>query len=1065
MKTRSHFGRQAVQIQNFQDFIIALCEYWTNYGCIWSQPYDAQMGAGTFHPHTFLRGIGPEPWRSVYVQPCRRPVDGRYGKSPYRFQHYYQLQVLLKPSPANIVDIFLKSLEHVGISLQENDIGLLEDDWKGPTLGAWGLGWEVRANGQEVTQFTYFQQLGGLDVDVICGEITYGLERLFMYAKGIKNGLDIPFNEHFSYGDIYLQNEYEFSFFNFKEASVQALFYHFEHCETTVSALCEKGLVLPAYDYTLQASHAFNLLDARGAISATERQRFIGRVRDCARKCALKYLEGRQKLNFPLLNRIDSDARKPLYSKQDKKIDLQLPSEKNKYVGVDDFSQQKNLSVLFELGVEEMPADFQRSAREEIQQKWSDFIARETNKFQSNSEFLKDLQSMECVIDVSARRISVSLQAVPKMEPDVVIEIWGPHERVAKAHDGSLSQAGSGFCKKNQLDPNQVAFRERADGVFIYAKKEQKGADLPTILAKEFKEWCYALSAPIKMKWLPLEVSPAFIRPVRWIVALAEDKVIPLNMFGIESGRNTCGQRILSPHFTPISHAQKYAAVLKENHVVPFTKDRRDLILKRANELISEKNGKLLQDDGLLDKCVGLYENPYVFMAEFDKKFLSLPQKLVRSVLKEHMNYFSVVNDKGDLLPWYIGASHYPCKKLDNMVAGTKDVVVGRLEDGAFYYEQDLATPLAELKEKLKNQVFQNGMGSLYDKTERNRALCRVIYGELKDTEEYRQVDPDVLDKSAEFCKADLRTGCVQEFPDEMQGVMGAILVESQNVLKDPSKSKLAAVAIEDHYQPSGVNSPLPRSIYAVLLSIVDKMDSLCMMLNAGLEVKGNKDPLGMRRLAISLMRLLGAEQKSNAFPLSFQKLFSLWAQSASSCGVTVQKSTQDRFESFVLERVKSFLKEKFDARAVDSLSAKMFISPLDNMVCFLKILSDTLSSEKEKTLFTAAFIPYKRAKNILQTSGSGLQKDSVQSALFSSVQEKNLWDSLLKLEKQVQEQFKTKNYVGVLHSLSEISKPLAEFFEAVMVNDPNPQMKANRIALLARICDLYDEVADFNLL
>lgn len=1055
-----------MEIQNFQDFIISLCEYWTNYGCIWSQPYDAQMGAGTFHPHTFLKGVGPEPWRSVYVQPCRRPVDGRYGKSPYRFQHYYQLQVLLKPSPSNIVDIFLRSLEHVGISLRENDIGLLEDDWKGPTLGAWGLGWEVRANGQEVTQFTYFQQLGGLDVDVICGEITYGLERLFMYAKGIKNGLDIPFNEHFTYGDIYFQNEYEFSFFNFKEASVSSLFSHFDHCETTVSELCEKGLVLPAYDYTLQASHTFNLLDARGAISVTERQRFIGRVRDCARKCALKYLEGRKKLGFPLLNRIESDARLPLCSKRNEKIEIQLPEEKNQYSGVESFSDKQKLSILFELGVEEMPSDFQRSAHEEMQKKWSDFIERERNRFQFDPKFLKDIDEVECIIDLSARRISVSLQSVPKMQPDSEIEIWGPHERVAKSQDGSLSQGGLGFCKKNNLDPKLVVFRERADGRFLYAKKEQKGSDLPSILAHEFKEWCYSLSAPVKMKWLPLEVSPEFIRPVRWIVALVEDKVIPLSMFGIESGRHTCGQRILSPQATSIPHVQNYVSILKENHVVKSAKNRRDLILKRANELVAQKNGKLLKDDVLLNKCVGLYENPYVFVGEFDKKFLSLPKKLVCSVLKEHMNYFSVVNDKDQLLPWYIGVSHYECKKLDGMIAGTKDVVVGRLEDGAFYYEQDLATPLSELKEKLKNQVFQNGMGSLYDKSERNRSLCRVIFEQLKSTLEFSQVDADVLDKAAEFSKADLRTGCVQEFPDEMQGTMGAILVESQNILKNSEKSKMAAVAIEEHYQPMSVNSPLPRSICAVLLSIVDKIDSLCMMLNAGLEIKGNKDPLGMRRLAISLIRLLGVEQNSNGFPISLQNLFLFWEQSASSCGITVQKSTQNRFESFVLERVKSFLKETFDSRAVDSLSKKMFSSQLGDVISFLKVLSDTLSLDKEKTLFTAAFIPYKRAKNILQNSVTkDPQKGAVQIDLLSHPQEKNLWDALLKLEKQVQEQFRSNNHSGVLHSLSEISRPLGEFFEAVMVNDPNPQMKENRIALLARICDLYDGVADFNVL
>ena len=240
-------------MQNFQSFVFSLIEYWGRFGCLWTQPYDSAMGAGTFHPHTFLKGLGPEPWRSVYVQPCRRPVDGRYGESPYRFQHYYQLQVFLKPAPSDIVDVFLRSLEHIGIRLQENDISLLEDDWKGPTLGAWGLGWEVRANGQEVTQFTYFQQLGGIDLDVVSGEITYGLERLYMYATGLKSALDIPYNDHFTYGDIFRQNEFEFSHFNFKNADVDYLFSVFAQCEVKVRDLCGMNLVLPAYDYVLQA--------------------------------------------------------------------------------------------------------------------------------------------------------------------------------------------------------------------------------------------------------------------------------------------------------------------------------------------------------------------------------------------------------------------------------------------------------------------------------------------------------------------------------------------------------------------------------------------------------------------------------------------------------------------------------------------------------------------------------------------------------------------------------------------------------------------------------------------
>ncbi len=617
-----------MEIKNFQDFIISLCNYWVNHGCIWSQPYDANMGAGTFHPHTFLKGIGPEPWRSVYVQPCRRPVDGRYGKSPYRFQHYYQLQVLLKPSPANIVDIFLKSLEHVGINLKDNDIGLLEDDWKGPTLGAWGLGWEIRANGQEVTQFTYFQQLGGLDIDVVCGEITYGLERLYMYSKGYKNALEIPFNEHFTYGDIFYQNEFEFSHFNFNEADIHELFKHFEKCEEKVSELCEKNLVLPAYDYVLQASHSFNLLDARGAISVSERQRFIGRVRDCAKKCAIQYRSAREKLNFPMLNRLDTDARKPLYPIGVKSAH-EVFAENNKYENIEQFKNDETVNVLFELGVEEMPPAFQLSAKAEMEEKIKFFV--NLNNLKWNQENYK--------VEISARRLSVQFFKIPKMEESRTEEIWGPAERIAKNPDGSLSPAGMGFCKKNNVDPAKVTVKTKTDGSFLYLEKHIQGRDFPSLLAEKFKEWCYELKAPLKMKWLPQEISPQFIRPVRWIVALVNDKVIKLDMFGLNSGRYTCGQRILFPNEIAIDNAVHYQEILQKLAVEPSYDKRRTNFTYKANELAEQINGKLQNDENLLNKCLGLFENPDLFIAEFDKKYLRLPKPLITSVLREHMNH------------------------------------------------------------------------------------------------------------------------------------------------------------------------------------------------------------------------------------------------------------------------------------------------------------------------------------------------------------------------------------------------------------------------------------------
>ena len=275
----------------FQDMIIKLQQFWAERGCVICQPYDIEKGAGTFNPATFLRVLGPEPWRVAYVEPSRRPTDGRYGENPNRLQYYYQFQVILKPSPKDIQDIYIESLRILGIDPLEHDIRFVEDDWESPTLGAWGLGWEVWLDGMEVTQFTYFQQVGGIELKPVSGEITYGLERIAMYLQGVESVFDIQWSEGVKYGDIHHRSEVEFSHHNFQEADTSMLFTLFDMYEKEALQLVDKGLVLPAYDYCLKCSHTFNLLDARGAISVTERTRFIGRVRNIARRCAAGYLK------------------------------------------------------------------------------------------------------------------------------------------------------------------------------------------------------------------------------------------------------------------------------------------------------------------------------------------------------------------------------------------------------------------------------------------------------------------------------------------------------------------------------------------------------------------------------------------------------------------------------------------------------------------------------------------------------------------------------------------------------------------------------------------------------
>ncbi len=298
-------SRKNNDFSTFQGLILALQQYWSEQGCILLQPLDQEVGAGTFHPATFLRSIGPEPWNAAYVQPSRRPTDGRFGENPMRLQHYYQYQVILKPSPDNIQELYLDSLRHLGLDLLEHDVRFVEDNWESPTLGAWGLGWEVWLNGMEVSQFTYFQQVGGLECKPVSGELTYGLERIAMYIQGVESVYDLVWTNGpqgiVTYGDVFHQNEVEMSTFNFDHANVDFLFTCFDTYEQECQKLIDQDLALPAYEMVLKASHAFNLLDARHAISVTERQRYILRVRNLSKSVATTYYKGREALGFPML--------------------------------------------------------------------------------------------------------------------------------------------------------------------------------------------------------------------------------------------------------------------------------------------------------------------------------------------------------------------------------------------------------------------------------------------------------------------------------------------------------------------------------------------------------------------------------------------------------------------------------------------------------------------------------------------------------------------------------------------------------------------------------------------
>lgn len=1042
-------------MQNFQSFVFSLIDYWGRFGCLWTQPYDAAMGAGTFHPHTFLKGLGPEPWRSVYVQPCRRPVDGRYGESPYRFQHYYQLQVFLKPAPADIVDVFLRSLEHIGIRLQDNDISLLEDDWKGPTLGAWGLGWEVRANGQEVTQFTYFQQLGGTDLDVISGEITYGLERLYMYATGLKSALDIPYNDHFTYGDIFKQNEFEFSHFNFKNADVDHLFSIFSQCESKVKELCGLNLVLPAYDYVLQASHAFNLLDARGAISVSERQRFIGRVRDCARLCAVAYKAEREKLGYPMMSRLSSDPRLPFIQKTTTGQQGTSKTQSQSTANPDG-------SFCIELGVEEMPPSFQTAAAEQLPAAFAKWLNSFKEKFSSAPEFVSALEKLQHEILVSARRLVLLCRGLPAQEPSVMREFWGPAQRIARAPDGSLTPAAVGFAKKLGVEVSALEWKERADGVFLYVEKEEKGKELPGILAAEFVNWCQSIESGLKMKWIVEEGASSFVRPVRWICALYGESVLPVQAFGLQASNLTYGQRILHPHPIHIERASVYEEKIRALDVEPSRSRRREIVLLKAQKLAQSVGGVLPDGmDGLIDKVSGLSECPQVFLGKIPSKYMRLPERLITSVLREHMNYLSVVDQKsGDAMPFYIGVAGYPCSNLEGMIEATGTVVCGRLDDGAFYFDGDLKTPLNDLYEKLDSQLFQAGMGTLKDKSQRVSRLAHDLASSLKDCDQDFAL---AAQTAGLYCKADLKSGCVQEFPDEMQGLMGGILVREQKLFS--RQTELIADAIAEHYAPVGANAPLPSTRLGRILSLSDKLDSLIVLIGHGTDVKGNKDPFGLRRTSLAVLKLLGSEGDAPAVGLSLSACIRAAIDNCSKSGMALQSDTEDKVFQFVSTRLRTLWKNSFDSSAVEAVSARLSTQTVAGALDWAKATSRALiRNGSEPAALALAMVPYKRCRTLTEELLKSGEIPSIEEEQFTEHEEKLLFDALQKAESDGHDLLLNHNCDSYLGMLAELRHPMANFFDRVLVNAQDFKVRQNRLALLLRVRRLYDNVADFSL-
>lgn len=1005
---------------NFQELIFQLNQFWAEQGCVIHQGYDLEVGAGTFNPATFLRCLGQEPYRAAYIEPCRRPSDGRYGTNPNRLQHYFQYQVILKPSPENLQELYLKSLERLGFSLREHDIRFVHDDWENPTIGAWGLGWEVWMDGMEVTQFTYFQQVGGVELKPITGEITYGIERLAMYLQKKNSIFDLSWNNTLSYGDIYHRNEVEWSHYNFEKANTTLWLRLFEDYEKEAQTLIAAKLPIPAYDFVMKASHAFNILDARGVISVTERTGYIGRIRDLSRQIAEAYIKSREEQGFPLLKKIHTQPNVFYHEKTPS-----IPSKTFKET--EDF--------LLEIGSEELPASFVTIGSEHLKK-----------------DILKLLDTHHISYDkmtlfATPRRLAILIQDILTQTQASESEKKGPSIEQAFDTSGNLTSAGNGFFRSLSLTPMplkdikegkcpQVSLKEMKGTHYLYGRISSEGKSTFNLLAQELPSIVLNLEFPKKMRWGSETIT--YARPLHWMVALLGKEVIPFKVGSITSGNHSFGHRQLSPESFEISHPLDYDKLLKERFVCANPIERLASIKQQIEHIQKKHHCLAIEQDKVCPQVLNLVEWPSVIRAQFKPEFLRVPQEVLISEMVEHQKYFPLVSPDGTLQNNFLITANIPPTPC--IIEGNEKVISARLSDGVFLYEEDLKIPFDQFNEKLKKMTFQKKLGSVYEKVERIISHAKIIQQLLNIS------TPQKVNRAALLCKADLASNMVYEFP-ELQGTMGYYFALFHK--EDPE----VALAIDEHWMPRGENAPLPATETGICLSLADKIDNLLGCFALGLKPTSSSDPYALRRQVIGLIKIL----IQGEYVLPLKNLLSECAKNFPNDIMKDKNTVIEEILVFIANRVKTaFLDLGCQKEEIEACLSKGS-DDIFTVFCKIKALHEFKKhSQKE---FEALFEVYKRAKGQLQT----ILTNDVNEKLFADPIEGELYSLLKSVEKEFHFALQERNYVLAYTLLARLQPPLSKLFETVKILSDDPQIRDNRLALLQAVFSLFEELLDFS--
>ena len=801
---------------DFQQIIIKLNEFWAAQGCVIWQPYNIQVGAGTGNPATLLRVLGSEPWRAAYVEPSVRPDDGRYGENPNRMQYYYQYQVILKPDPGNPQELYLQSLEAIGINPREHDIRFVEDNWESPALGAWGLGWEVWLDGQEITQFTYFQQAGGMELDPVSVEITYGLERIALPLQDKDSVWKINWVDDLLYGDVLLRSEIEHCKYYFEVADVDGLRQTYDIYERESKRALDAGLVIPSYDYVLKCSHLFNVLDTRGAIGVTERASYFRRMRDMTRRVAKAFAEQRQEMEYPLSERTMRWSN-PIAGA------ILLPSET---------LPSQPADFLFEIGIEELPAQDVGIGIEQLRA--------------SVPALLNDLRLDHSSVTVygTPRRLTVQVSDLAAHQRDLEQVVRGPSADRAFDANRNATKAAEGFARSRGVAVSDLVIEEVDGGRYVTAFVRETGRPASEVLAGALPTLIAGIKFGKSMRWNATAI--AFSRPIRWLLALHGDAPLSFAYAGVQSGTSTLGLRPYGSPLHTVTQISDYHASLTNQGIVLDPALRRAAIVEQIHKLAVSVGGHVPTDVGLLDEVVNLVEAPVALLGQFEAKYLKLPREVLITVMRDKQRYFAVEGADGKLLPYFIAVRNGDAVHLDKVTHGNEQVLRARFSDADYFYSQDIKKKLQDFLPRLDTLAFHEKLGSMLDKNNRITQLVKTLGALL-------HADPAAIamaQQAGAVAKADLATQVVIEMTS-LQGTMGREYALLSGL------SPEAADAVYQHWLPRHADDTLPSGTPGLLLAIADRLDSLVGLFAVGLEPKSTADPYGLRRAALGVIQIL----------------------------------------------------------------------------------------------------------------------------------------------------------------------------------------------------------------